>query len=124
MADKKKSKGDVSTEAESSLEPVQQQAVEVTHDQAKKPRKPVKELTNAQKAAAIIVSLGAEKASLIYKHMIDSNWVSRDYLDSSLPAERVRDFLAGMTDRYFENVFKNITNPKRVNYFNEEKIRL
>lgn len=63
------------------------------------------------------------KNSLIYNHMIDSNWVSRDYLNNSLPAERVRDFLAGMTDRYFENVFKNVfkntTNLKRVNDFSE-----
>jgi dGTPase len=55
--------------------------------------------------------------SLIYKHMINLDWVSRDYLSNSLPAEKVRDFLAGMTDRYFENVFKQITNPKRVNDF-------
>ncbi len=57
------------------------------------------------------------KNSLIYKHMIDLDWVSKDYLSNSLPAEKVRDFLAGMTDRYFENVFKQITNPKRVNDF-------
>ena len=57
------------------------------------------------------------KDSLIYKHMINLNWVSKDYLSNSSPAEKVRDFLAGMTDRYFENVFKQITNPKRVNDF-------
>lgn len=55
--------------------------------------------------------------SLIYRHMINLDWVSKDYLNNSLPAEKVRDFLAGMTDRYFENVFKQITYPKRVNDF-------
>jgi dGTPase len=49
--------------------------------------------------------------------MINLNWVSKDYLSNSLPAEKVRDFMAGMTDRDFENVFKQITNPKRVNDF-------
>lgn len=49
--------------------------------------------------------------------MINLDWVSKDYLSNSLPAEKVRDFLAGMTYRYFENVFKQITNPKRVNDF-------
>jgi len=60
-------------------------------------------------------------ASLIYKHMINLDWVSKDYLNNSLPAEKVRDFLAGMTDRYFESVFKETTNPKRVNDFGAKK---
>lgn len=59
--------------------------------------------------------------SLIYEQMINLDWVSKDYLSSSLPAEKVRDFLAGMTDRYFEHVFKQITNPQRVNDFNAQK---
>ena len=55
--------------------------------------------------------------SLIYKHMIKLDWVSKDYLSNSLPAEKVRDFLAGMTDRYFNNTFKQITYPQRVSDF-------
>jgi len=52
--------------------------------------------------------------SLIYDYMINLSWVSKDYLDNSSPAELVRDFLAGMTDRYFEYVFNQITIPTRV----------
>lgn len=53
----------------SSGETAGEQALERPREPVKKPRKPQRELTNAQKAAAIIISLGAEKASLIYKHM-------------------------------------------------------
>jgi dGTPase len=57
------------------------------------------------------------KVSPIYKHLIDLDWVSKEYLRNSLPAEKVRDFLAGMTDRYFEDVFKQIIDLKRVKDF-------
>ena len=36
---------------------------------AKENRKPKVELSSSQKAAAVIVALGAEKASLLYKYM-------------------------------------------------------
>jgi len=57
------------------------------------------------------------KDSLIYKHMIDLDWVSEDYKRNSTPAEKVRDFLAGMTDRYFDKTFKQITYPQRLSDF-------
>lgn len=45
--------------------------------------------------------------------MIDLDWVSEKYKGSSTPAEKVRDFLAGITDRYFDNTFKQITTPPK-----------
>ena len=69
------------------------------------------------------------KDSIIYEHMINLDWVSKDYLSNSLPAEKVRDFLAGMIDRYFENAFKQIGKsieadnlPKRINDFSAYKL--
>jgi dGTPase len=49
--------------------------------------------------------------------MIGLDWVSENYKKNSTPAEKVRDFLAGMTDRYFENTFKQITIPQRIRNF-------
>jgi dGTPase len=57
------------------------------------------------------------KDSIIYEHMIGLDWVSENYKKNSTPAEKVRDFLAGMTDRYFENTFKQITIPQRIRNF-------
>jgi dGTPase len=59
----------------------------------------------------------SKKDSLIYEHMLDLDWVSKKYKGSSTPAEKVRDFLAGMTDRYFDNTFKQITTPQRIRDF-------
>lgn len=61
------------------------------------------------------------KKSLIYEHMIDLKWVSEDYKRNSSPAEKVRDFIAGMTDRYFDNTFKQIAIPQRVSDFSANK---
>lgn len=83
MADLFKKKGDKAAEGEVPAEKAPKEKVpresakEIVPDTKsdhvaappKKQRKPVRELTNAQKAAAVIVSLGAEKASLVYKHM-------------------------------------------------------
>lgn len=102
MADKsnKKSKGEDAQEAESSQEQTSQQSPQTTHDQTpKKQRKPVKELTNAQKAAAIIVSLGADKASLIYKYMepdeierVTVEVAKLGFLDSDLTEQVLGDY--------------------------------
>ncbi len=54
------------------------------------------------------------KESLIYPDMKDLDWVSPDYLRKATPPEIVRDYIAGMTDRYFEYVFNKITVPDRV----------
>ena len=61
------------------------------------------------------------KNSLIYSDMINLKWISSEYKENAKPAEIVRDYIAGMTDRYFERVFNHITVPKRVEGFYEEE---
>lgn len=58
-----------------------------------------------------------DESSRIYKHFMKEEWISREYLDNSTGEETVRDYIAGMTDRYFERVFKEIILPKRVTTF-------
>lgn len=50
----------------------------------------------------------------IYEDFIDAPWASRTYIDAAAPAELARDFIAGMTDRYFEWVFQQSIFPERV----------
>lgn len=57
------------------------------------------------------------KESKIFPHFILAPWTSKDYLIGSSNPEKVRDFIAGMTDRYFENTFKEIVLPKRVSTY-------
>ncbi|MDD1683307.1 MAG: phosphohydrolase, partial [Methanoregula sp.] len=52
--------------------------------------------------------------SKIYTDFISTGWISRDYLDSATPAEVVRDYIAGMTDRYFARRFEECVIPRRV----------
>lgn len=54
------------------------------------------------------------RESLIYPDMKDLDWVSPDYLRIATPPEIVRDYIAGMTDRYFEYVFQKSAIPDRV----------
>jgi dGTPase len=59
--------------------------------------------------------------SLIYQDMKDLNWISDEYKNEVTTAELVRDYIAGMTDRYFESVFNKITIPERVDrYYDKE----
>ncbi len=58
-----------------------------------------------------------DESSRIYKHFMNEDWISGEYLDKSTSEETVRDYIAGMTDRYFERVFKEIILPKRVTTF-------
>ncbi len=58
-----------------------------------------------------------DESSRIYEHFMNVSWISREYLDISTGKEKVRDYIAGMTDRYFERVFKEIILPKRVTTF-------
>lgn len=61
-----------------------------------------------------LVDVEEERAdSLIYKDLIEAEWVSPAYLEAALPAELVRDYLAGMTDKYFESVARELLIPKR-----------
>ncbi|TAJ45883.1 deoxyguanosinetriphosphate triphosphohydrolase family protein [Methanofollis fontis] len=53
-------------------------------------------------------------ASPIFRDFIEAPWISPDYLQKEGEAGKVRDFVAGMTDRYFEDAFREITIPKRV----------
>jgi dGTPase len=46
--------------------------------------------------------------------MLDLKWISSEYKTKAKPAEIVRDYIAGMTDRYFERVFLKMTVPERV----------
>ena len=52
--------------------------------------------------------------SKIFTEFTGSPWVSRDYLRSTSPAGLVRDFIAGMTDRYFLKRFEECVLPRRV----------
>jgi len=61
------------------------------------------------------------KGSKIYNHFVEMNGINREYVKESSYAEIVRDYIAGMTDRYFEEMFKDVVLPKRVKTFKEEK---
>jgi dGTP triphosphohydrolase len=52
--------------------------------------------------------------SSVYEDLINAPWASRRYIDAASPAELARDFIAGMTDRYFEQVFRQSLLPERV----------
>jgi len=54
------------------------------------------------------------KESLIYPDMINLDWISSEYKKNATQPEIVRDYIAGMTDRYFEYVYNKITIPERV----------
>jgi dGTPase len=54
------------------------------------------------------------KESLIYLDMKNLDWISSAYKNNATQPELVRDYIAGMTDRYFELVFNKITIPDRV----------
>ncbi|MFA4861829.1 deoxyguanosinetriphosphate triphosphohydrolase family protein [Methanoregula sp.] len=50
----------------------------------------------------------------IFTDFIDSGYVSKTYLGSATPAELVRDFIAGMTDRYFARRYEECVLPRKV----------
>ena len=50
----------------------------------------------------------------IFTDFIDSNWISRNYLQSATFAELTRDFIAGMTDRYFAKRFEECVIPHKI----------
>ncbi|MBP2146666.1 dGTPase [Methanofollis sp. W23] len=52
--------------------------------------------------------------SLIYTDYLDAPWVSETYRTSASEGEKVRDFIAGMTDRYFAETFQALILPRRV----------
>jgi len=54
------------------------------------------------------------EASPVYEDLINAPWASPRYIATAAPAELARDFIAGMTDRYFERVFRQSILPERV----------
>ncbi|NMB78436.1 MAG: HD domain-containing protein [Methanomicrobiales archaeon] len=55
-----------------------------------------------------------QHTSRIYSDFIDSGHISRNYLTSATPAEVARDFIAGMTDRYFAKRYEECVIPRRI----------
>ena len=54
------------------------------------------------------------KDSVIFSDFIDTSWISKTYLQSAICTELVRDFIAGMTDRYFAKRYEECVIPRRV----------
>ena len=54
------------------------------------------------------------QTSKIITEFMNANWISQAYVQSATPAELVRDFIAGMTDRYFAKQFEECVIPRRV----------
>jgi dGTPase len=54
------------------------------------------------------------KDSKIVTDFLETDWISPSYVHCSTPAELVRDFMAGMTDRYFAKRYEEITLPRRI----------
>lgn len=55
-----------------------------------------------------------DRDSLIYSQFISQPWICRRYIASATPAQFVTDFIAGMTDGYFESLFRLLILPKKV----------
>jgi dGTPase len=51
--------------------------------------------------------------SLIYKDFLDADWVAKEYLGSASNAELVRDYIAGMTDKYFLTLARSALMPEQ-----------
>jgi dGTPase len=50
----------------------------------------------------------------IFTDFIDTSWIDRNYLESATYPELVRDFIAGMTDRYFQKRYEECVMPRRI----------
>jgi dGTPase len=50
----------------------------------------------------------------IFTDFIDTSWISQNYLSSATLPELVRDFIAGMTDRYFAKRYEECVIPRRI----------
>ena len=55
-----------------------------------------------------------DRSAKIYTDFLDTGWTSPAYLDTATPAELARDFIAGMTDRYFAKRYEECVIPSRV----------
>ena len=50
----------------------------------------------------------------IFTDFIDTSWIDRNYLEAATYPELVRDFIAGMTDRYFQKRYEECVMPRRI----------
>ncbi len=55
--------------------------------------------------------------STIYPNFMLVKWIDKNYLAKANNAEKTRDYIAGMTDRYFDMFFKQIIIPNRITSF-------
>jgi dGTPase len=55
-----------------------------------------------------------KRTANIFTDYIDSGYVSKTYLGTATQAELVRDFIAGMTDRYFAKRYEECVMPRRI----------
>ena len=60
------------------------------------------------------------KSSWIFKNFLKN--MKSKYIEDNNPAEIVRDFIAGMTDDYFNNAFKNNYLPGKFGYSIDDRI--
>ncbi|MDG6256991.1 MAG: HD domain-containing protein [Methanomicrobiaceae archaeon] len=62
-----------------------------------------------------VENVRAERRSApVYRDFIDTPWICPGYVESAAPEELARDFIAGMTDRYFETRFRDLMLPRRI----------
>jgi len=54
------------------------------------------------------------KSTRIYTEFIATGWTSGTYLQSATAAELARDFIAGMTDRYFAKRYEECVIPRKI----------
>ncbi|HDR73876.1 MAG TPA: HD domain-containing protein [Methanoculleus sp.] len=54
------------------------------------------------------------RAAPVYRDFIDTPWIRPGYVEAAAPEELARDFIAGMTDRYFETRFRELMLPRRI----------
>lgn len=55
-----------------------------------------------------------DTSAKIYTDFLATKWTSPQYLESATDPERVRDYIAGMTDRYFAKRFEECVIPRRI----------
>jgi dGTPase len=63
-----------------------------------------------------------DRDSTIFPHFVDCTWIDPDYIETSSGPEKVRDYIAGMTDRYFQSTFDQIVLPQRITTFNDRPV--
>lgn len=65
--------------------------------------------------SSCLESLEEENSSAkIYADFINNRWTNKRYLEAATASELVRDFIAGMTDRYFAKRYEECVIPRRV----------